>query len=219
MKKFRKMRAISLVAVLAVCISLLSGCGIFGFDAESYVMGGLNALYHGEVSDKYLRLVVDSREDCMAMYEENILNEAKNFGQMFYVYINDEPDEELISLYRDVFARSKYEVGEAVETDSGYTVPVTVYPIDLFVNCTAALDEYDSEFTERFSKGEFEGIDGSELQRQYLLAMIEILTAALPDSGYLDPVTVELRLTENSDGVYVISDDDYAELHKNIIAY
>lgn len=203
----------------AMCLTLLCGCGSRNFDAAAYVKGGLDVLYLGEVSDEYLKLVVDSREDCLAMYEENAVNEAENFGKMFYVDVNNEPEEALIQLYKDIFAKSKYEVGEAAEENGGYTVEVTVYPIDLFRTSYEALDMYDREFTQRFADGEFEGAAGSDIEKDYLQGMIDILRSGLDSLGYLDAVTVTLHLTDDGDGVYTINDDDYAELHRNIIAY
>lgn len=219
MKHILKIRVITAALTLAMCMGLLCGCGNHGFDAVAYVKGGLDALYLGEVSDEYLELVVDSREDCLAMYEENMLNEARNFGKMFYVDVNNEPEEALVQLYKDIFARSKYEVGEATEENGGYTVEVTVYPIDLFRTSYEALDMYDREFTQRFADGEFEGIAGSDIEKDYLQGMIDILRSGLEGCGYLDAVSVTLHLTDDGDGVYTITDDDYAELHKNIIAY
>lgn len=200
-----------------LCLGLLSGCG--SFDAAAYVKGGLDVLYLGEVSDEYLGLVVDSREDCLAMYEENILNEAENFGKMFYIDVNSQPDEALVTLYKDIFAQSRYEVGEAEKTASGYAVDVTVYPIDVFRSSYEALDMYDRDFTQQFSEGEYENISGSELQKEYLHGMIEIISGELPNLGYLEPVTVTVHLTLDADGVCHIDDGDYAELHNSIIAY
>lgn len=219
MKHILKIRVITAVLALAMCLGLLCGCGNHSFDAATYVKGGLDALYLGEVSDEYLELVVENREECLAMYEENMLNEARNFGKMFYVDVNNEPEEALVQLYKDIFARSKYEVGEATEENGGYTVEVTVYPIDLFRTSYEALDMYDSEFTQRFADGEFEGIAGNNIEKDYLQGMIDILRGGLEGCGYLDAVTVSLHLTDDGDGVYTINDEDYAELHKNIIAY
>lgn len=218
MKHTCKTRIITAVTVLAMCLCLLCGCGK-SFDAAAYVKGGLDVLYLGEVSDEYLELVVDSREECLAMYEENVLNEAVNFGRVFYVDVNSEPDEALIQLYKDIFAKSKYEVGDVSEDNGEYTVEVTVYPIDLFRNSYDELDMYDRDFTQRFADGEYEGLTGTELEKLFLLGMIEILNSGLADCGYLDPVTVELHLESGADGVYTINDEDYAALHKNIIAY
>ncbi len=200
-----------------MCLGLLSGCG--SFDATGYVKGGLDALYLGEVSDEYLELVVDSRDECLAMYEENILNEAKNFCQMFYVDVNGEPDEALVSLYKDIFARSRYEVGEAEKTAEGYTVKVMVYPIAVFTESYEELDMYDRDFTQRFNDGEFAEISGSELGKEYLHGMIDIIENSLEGAGYLEPETLVLHLSLDSDGTCHINDEDYAELHNTIIAY
>ncbi len=219
MNNSSKKCAISLILVLAMCLLMLCGCGK-SFDAASYVKGGLDVLYHGEVSDEYLKLVVESREECLEMYEENLQNEAKNFCELFYFYLGDEePAEEIVQLYRDIFAKSKYEIGEAEEKNGGYAVEVTVYPIDLFRTSYEALDRHDREFTQRFSYGEFSEMAGSEIEQLYLNEVIGILRAGIDSLGYLDPVKVTVQLDADGDGVYTISDEDYAELHKNIIAY
>lgn len=219
-------RIIPILLILVLCAGLLCGCGRNGegiikpkFDASAYVKGGLDVLYLGEVSDDYLELVVDTREDCLAMYEKNIRNEAENFCEMFYVAVNDEPDAALLQLYKDVFAKSRYEVGEAEKTDGGYAVPVTVYPMDIFRSSYEALDMYDRDFTERFSEGEFADVSGSELESAYLQGMIDILRDSVQNTGYLDPVTVTLQLSLDKDGVCHIDDAGYAELHNSIIAY
>ncbi len=219
MNNCSKKCVIPLMLVLAMCLSLLCGCGK-SFDAAAYVKGGLDVLYHGEASDEYLELVADSREECLEMYEENLQNEAKNFCELFYFYIGDEePAEEIVQLYRDIFAKSKYEIGEVKEKNGGYSVEVTVYPIDLFRTSYGALDLHDREFTQRFSYGEFSEMPGSEIEQLYLNEVIGILRAGVDSLGYLDPVTVTVQLKADGDGVYAINDEDYAELHKNIIAY
>lgn len=217
MKTGHKIRIVPLLIVLALCITLLSGCG--GFDAEGYVLGGLDALYKGEVSDEYLALVVDSRSDCLAMYEENMLNEARNFCKMFYVAVNSEPDESLVQLYKDIYAKSRYEVTSSTKTDEGCTVEVTVYPMDIFRKSSEALDAYDHNFNQRFSDGEFAEINGNELEKEYLLGMVSVISEEVPELGYLEPVTVTLHLTFDENGICHIDDGEYALLHNSIIAY
>ena len=217
MKTEPQIRIIPMLTVLALCITFLCGCG--GFDAGGYVLGGLDALYKGEVSEKYLALVADSREDCLAMYEENMLNEARNFCKMFYVAVNSEPDESLVQLYKDIYAKSRYEVTSTTKTDEGYTVELTVYPVDIFRTSAEALDAYDSDFNQRFSDSEFAEISGSELEKEYLLGMVNVISEAVSDMGYLDPVTVTLHLTLDENGIYQTDDGEYALLHNSIIAY
>lgn len=208
----------TLAAAAMLCLLLLCGCGA-DFDPAAYVKGGLDVLYLGEVSEEYLELVVDTREECLAMYEENVLNEAENFGETFFVGVNDEPDEALRDFFRAVFAKSSYEVGEVTETETGYTVAVKISPIDIFTVSYEALEEHDRDFTRRFADGEFEELSGGEIEKLYLQGMIDILSSALDNCGYLDSVTVSLRLEKDEGGVFTVNSEDYAEFHSHIIAY
>lgn len=208
-------RAVALMLIICLCAVL---CGCAGsFDAHTYVQGGLDVLYRGEVSEEYLKLVTDSEADCLAAYGENVQAEVKSFCERFYLDENNTADIE--ELYKGVFAAVKYETGEAEKTDTGYCVPVTVQPLSLFRDSYELLDKYDREFTQRFADGEFAELEGSAIESEYVVGMIELLSAELDDPQYLDAETVMLHLKSDGKGVYTLDPDDMAQLHETLIAY
>ena len=236
--RFFTRRNITVFLLLAMCAVLLCGCGKSneaengidsgfpvlkkihgGFDAQAYVQGGLDVLYKGEVSEEYLALITDSRGECLEAYEDNIFREAENFCSTFYVGENKEPDAALVELYRAVFAKSRYEVAEAEKTAEGYTVAVTVYPLDIFRESYEALDKFDREFTQRFADGEFAEVAGDAIEREYLAGMLELLSARVDTAGYLEPVTVTVHLDKGRNGTYTVNPDDIALIHNNILPY
>ena len=234
--RFFTRRNITVFLLLAMCAVLLCGCGKSneaessigfpqlkkvhgGFDAQAYIQGGLDVLYRGEVSEEYLALITDSRGECLEAYEDNVVSEAENFCSTFYVGENKEPDAALVELYRDIFAKSRYEVAEAEKTAEGYTVAVTVYPLDIFRESYEALDKFDREFTQRFADGEFAEVAGDAIEREYLAGMLELLSARVDTAGYLEPVTVTVHLDKGRNGTYTVNPDDIALIHNNILPY
>lgn len=208
-------RAVTLLLTICLCAVL---CGCAGsFDAHDYVQGGLDVLYKGEVSEEYLKLVSDSKADCLAAYGENVQAEVKSFCERFYLDENNTADIE--ELYKGVFAAVKYETGEAEKTATGYCVPVTVQPLSLFRDSYELLDKYDREFTQRFADGEFAELEGSAIESEYVAGMIDLLSAELDEPQYLDAETVMLHLKSEGKGVYTLDPDDMAKLHETLIAY
>ena len=81
----RFLRVMSLILALALCTSLLAGCGRDekpeptvkptepSFDPVAYVKGGLDAVYLGEYSDEYLTMLGgETKESCAERYERGM---------------------------------------------------------------------------------------------------------------------------------------------------
>ena len=69
-----------LCAVMLVCS--LTGC-ISTFDAKAYVQGNLDVVYLNKITDEYLKIVTNSKEELNEIYETGLAVEADYFASYF----------------------------------------------------------------------------------------------------------------------------------------
>ena len=212
---------------LMACIMLfsLAGCSS-SFDASKHVKGNLDAIYLGIFDEEYVDSIVDTLEECQASYEEGLSYEAQFFMQysdMDETLLSDETKQEIVDLYRDIYSHSKYDVGDATESNGTYLVSVTIHPMDIIQKFL----EEDNEalmttWEERGAAGEFEEMSDAEFEEAWARLIIDAVKARLDNIGYLDPETISVQVVkeEGDDGeYYIISDSDFQRIDEVMIAY
>ncbi len=204
-------------AVLAVLLALsLAGCGTAMSDASvMLVQGNLDEIYLGKYDSGFLELV-DSTE---AVAEENYLQgletEAQYFAYYFDIeYLTDELESEIVELYKDIYAHSRYEVGEVAKiNDTTYGVSVTVYPVDIMQK---VVEQSEAAIT-ALNEQTFETYE--EYDSAWAEMFITLCRDNLDSIGYLDPVDMVVQVTQNSDGVWTIYESDFNRVDAAIISY
>ena len=124
-----------------------------------------------------------------------------------------------IEFYRAAYQNSRYEVGEAVKSDSGFTVEVTIEPIDLFSAAIDELNSYITELEESLNAGVFDEMTEEEFYYEYASGMMAICEANDDDPPHVEPVTLAILVTQDEDGLYTISDSDFQRIDAEMIYY
>lgn len=218
----KKIRIVALLMVVAMSAALLTGCG-GSIPAKELVQGNLDAVYLGKYSEEYLKMVDIDKAQAEKDYESGIETEVEYFAQYFAIDLSmcsDSTKEKIADLYRDIYAKSKYEVGSESSNGDTYLVELTVYPIDIFekiINEDA--DDFDTLWQARVDDGEFDEMSDAELMEAWTQAIIELVSARIPNIGYLDPQTISVQVTKNDDETYAIDDGDFQRIDSLIIQY
>jgi hypothetical protein len=218
-------KKIALLLALVMAIGLLGGCDAFSaFQSGSdkyapYVQSLLDMAYKNK-TDKYLELVDDTKQSADEYYEEEMMASwADSLASYFLIekeMLNDDTiNQRLLDVTKEIFAKAKYEVAEAVKTDDYYTVKLTIEPI---VYCELALTEaqnYSNSMVERAKSGEFGEVtvndDGSlsgfaddneyvEWEKQYALGMLDVMESFVSKIEYADPVEKIVKIEEDDEG-------------------
>ena len=222
------MRTHGLKACVAVLLCLLclglGGCGAFDADdAAALVQGNLDVVYKGEYTGEYLTQVAMTAEQADAVYQDALLTEAQYFAGIFDVdteLIGDEATAEIVELYRQVYTLCRYEVGEVNRSGDGYTVEVTVYPVDVFSRFMAEDSEaFMQSWQDKLAGADFAGKTRQEIEALWAADLLSAARARLADVGYLEPQVVNVRVVVDSEGYYTIDDADWDLIDELLIAY
>ena len=229
--KLKLTRILCLVLAVSLCAGLLCGCGGSDepketpavFDPEAYVKGGLDAVYLGVYSDEYLKILgADSDKACAESYERGMAVSLDVFAGYFNISPDDCSDEtraELLGLMKDIYKCAKYEVGAASESDGGYTVKVTVYPIAAVAD--AAREDYPAfadGAAQRLAMGEFDK-GGQSFDDWWAQSIADMVRIRLSAKEYLEPVEVSIEVSKNADGTYILSSEALSEIDQHIVSY
>lgn len=210
---------ISALCVLLAAV-LLVGCGKATYDPKVQVQGNLDAQYLNKYSEDYLKTAVNTKEELDRIYEKGLELEAEYFINYFDIRIDQCPDgtkDRIIRLYRNIYAKSKYEVGDAAKSGENYLVSVTIYPIDIFKKI---IDEDMDPLMDNWRKDDtLYNITDEELETEWADRVIKMCEARLGSIGYLEPETVSVQIIKNEEGYYTINGSDVNRIDKLIIMY
>lgn len=214
--------------VLALAASLLGACDSYSnrdaVDYGTYVKSLLDLDYKG-ITDQYLELVDDTKENAESFYPNCMESWAYVLAENYQLYAAGEDEEvynALLTLTKDIFSHVKYEVAEAVKSGDYYTVEVTLYPMRFTEITEDEIQAYQTEFNSAAGAGEF-GEYGSDeadtlaAEIVYAEKILGILEKSVSQIEYADPVSKIVKITKDEDGFYGISDADYADLENYLI--
>lgn len=128
--------------------------------------------------------------------------------------------EELSTMYRQVYAHSKYTVESASEVDdTTFGVKVTVEPIDIFHQVADALnngaaDELNSSYPDQMTDEEY-----LAYEIEWVELFMDLTYEKLPQLGYLEPQTLLVQVALGDDDYWTIPDEDFWSLDALIIDY
>lgn len=216
-------KTISVVLALVLCVGIMSGCGA-SFDPSAFIKGGLDANYLGVFSDEYTNMIVDGDKDELAEdYEESMEGAAEAFAAYFEIDLDacgDEVRAELTQLVKDIYAKSKYEIGDSTKSGDKYLVDVTVYPMDILTKIVDEdYEDFYNDIADRDEAGEFNEMSDEEFELVWANGIMDLLKARLATVDYLDPVTVSVQIVaDEEDGLYTMSDTDFQHVDELMIA-
>lgn len=205
----KKMLALMLALVTTLS---LSGCSLFAqFDAAGYTQAVLDAATKAEF-DKYIELTNSSTEDAQAEYDEVLESFLAEFEA---VSISDELLANYKQLFVDLLAKTKYTVGEAEKDGKNFLVPLTIEPLIIYEGFNAEVEEATAAFQEEVmaeynESGEMPSED--EIYERSFQLIYDIMSARLASATYGEPQTITVTVSQNSDGLWGISDSDYKNM-------
>lgn len=201
-------RMLALMLALAATLSL-SGCSLFAqFDASGYTQAVLDATTRAEF-DKYIELTNSTAEDAQAEYDEVLESFLAEFKSLS---ISDELLENYKQLFIDLLAKTKYSVGEAEKDGNNFLVPLTIEPLIIYEGFNDEVEEATAAFQEEViaeynESGEMPSDE--EIYERSFQIMYDIMSARLASATYGEPQTLTITVSQNSDGLWNISDSDY----------
>lgn len=222
-KSVKRIAAFVLTLVIAVSLTACGG-GVTADDAKMLVQGNLDELYLGKFDADYLKLVDSSEEESQQSYQDGLEVEAEVFAYYFDIEnLTDELKAEIVDLYKDIYAQSKYTVGDASKLDeSTYAVKVTVSPLDIFVLVNDAFDEALQPFYDKYASVDISAMSDDEYDaydKEWAEAVINLCKEKLPEMGYLEERSLVIQVTLDEDDYWTMSGDDFYNLDEIIIEY
>lgn len=221
-----KTTALALTLSLALLLPLSAcGGGLSADDAQLYVQGILDENYLGKSDPDFLKLIDITEEEVEATYAGSLETEAQFFLDSFVESELPQEDqdrllEELSTMYRQVYAHSKYAVESASEVDdTTFGVKVTVEPIDIFHQVAdelsnGAADELNSRYPDQMTDEEY-----LAYEIEWVELFMDLTYEKLPQLGYLEPQTLLVQVALGDDDYWTIPDEDFWALDALIIDY
>lgn len=203
MKKFTAM----LTAVLMT--GLLAACGQ-KFDAAGYTKALLDNSYKND-STAFVEMELGTEEEAAEIYEQTLDAGMESMGMLASIDLTEEQVEEYRDLFAQIFAGTKYTVGEAEEQEDGsFVVNVSYEQMNVFV---PTMTDYFAKLTEVSNEWVASGTEPTE-EEMYAVALDylkESFETALENVTYDEPAETTIRI-ELVDNVYTPNEDDVMNL-------
>lgn len=217
--------------LLALCL-LLTGCSgreeklreLTEEDAILYVTGVLKEFYLGEFDPDYLELVGIDEHEAEHAFENSLGVEAQYFISLYGI---DEPTEELYEelqeMYREIYSHARFQVLSATrEEDGSFSVTVEIEPIDIIRESNTPLtqalapwyEKYPKEVQSTMTTEEWEAAD-----QEWSRIIVDTVKERLPQLGHMEAKQVTVKLAQEEDGFYTLSNEDFSLLNDLIIDY
>ena len=231
----------ALVAALALILSLSACGGDNGTkNAKVYIQGLMDETYLGVFNKDYLDLVDatenEAEEDYLGGLEAEYYNRFVPNFSIDDSYVTEETRDAAIDLLADVYKNAKYTVKDPTKSGENYAVEVEVEPVAVFYDVYEEdmneefYDTFNADFPE-FDDGTLDAMDQGSAEYEafwtryenaWLEAVIGLSRARL-DAGNVtyqdaDSIIVQFK-PDPADGLYTITDTDFQNLDKLILAY
>lgn len=170
--------------------ALLTACGT-RLDMQSYLQAMLDLSYKGDTTD-YVNLELGTAEEAVLVFERGIDSEMSSFQEK--LMISQALEEDFRNLFKEIYGKAKYTVGEAVkESDGSYTVEITYERMKVFEPMFAIYNEKIAALP-----GQWAELDNPPSQEEMRENMNEALRDALRESieqvEYEEPQTLTIRI-------------------------
>lgn len=205
------MKRKTVTILLAICLSaalLCTACGAASFDPVAYTKGNLDAAFHAEYDEEFINSLDDgTTKESLEADNQQIIDEMveETLGSLGISDSNAELNATLGDMFKNVFAATKYEMGEATEGEDGaYDVAVTVYPL---LDYARICNDEDDVLTDAVIDKVTYDMSDEELYIVLINELCAQVNAALENPTYGDAQTASLHLFVNDDGYYDIDED------------
>ena len=175
----------------------LTGCGAEVFDASGYTKACLDAVYHEEY-EAYTTFVGCTIDEAKADMDEQSRLSVSNELSSLDITVTEEQANKYLILLKEIEDLAKYEIGQAEETENGFLVSVTVYPVTVYEQF---LDGIDTVYQN--------AADNDSLSDETVFPlMIDYLEKCIENVQYKEALETSIQVTEDSEGIWQISEDE-----------
>lgn len=211
------MKRVLIVGLVVAVMMTFVGCKKKEFDAAGYVKATLDMTMKGETED-YIKFVGCSKEEALKDYEDTLDEAVEQFGEFG---VNEEALEEFRQFSIDLYKAVKYEVKEAQkEKDGSYTVKVETEKMNVFAGAMEKFEEAAESYVEEAVAAALEGgeqLTDEKMAQDLYGKVIELFKESLANATYQEPTTVEVKVSQDDDGVWEIPEKDFEVLELSLI--
>lgn len=211
------MKRVLIVGLVVAVMMTFAGCKKKEFDAAGYVKATLDMTMKGETED-YIKFVGCSKEEALKDYEDTLDEAVEQFGEFG---VNEEALEEFRQFSIDLYKAVKYEVKEAQkEKDGSYTVKVETEKMNVFAGAMEKFEEAAESYVEEAVAAALEGgeqLTDEKMAQDLYGKVIELFKESLANATYQEPITVEVKVSQDDDGVWEIPEKDFEVLELSLI--
>lgn len=211
------MKRVIIVGLVVAVMMTFAGCKKKEFDAAGYVKATLDMTMKGETED-YIKFVGCSKEEALKDYEDTLDEAVEQFGEFG---VNEEALEEFRQFSIDLYKAVKYEVKEAQkEKDGSYTVKVETEKMNVFAGAMEKFEEAAESYVEEAVAAALEGgeqLTDEKMAQDLYGKVIELFKESLANATYQEPTTVEVKVSQDDDGVWEIPEKDFEVLELSLI--
>lgn len=218
-------KVLTLLFAGLICVSLTACGGLTEEEASTVVQSELDYFYYNKASDEFLELCGTSKEEIDTIYneglEEGIEEVLVTFG-LDESAVDQDLKDTVLNYASKVFNNVKFEVGAATKVDDYFTVPVTIYPIDM---TNLLSDDAYNEIYASIEDQYYDGMTEEELYNAAFTTIFQYMTDEMDQTGsitYADPVTLTVKVVpvdEDSTKYYQIDNDDLETISNSVVLY
>lgn len=221
--KIKRIAAWILVLTMALTLCACGGNSM-ATRATQLVQGNMDELYLDKADADYLAMVDSTAEESHQDYLDGLEVEAEIFAYYFEISnLTDDLKDEIVELYKEIYSKAKYSVGDATKLDeSTYAVKLVVSPLNIFDLVTEDLYDATEAFTEKYDGVDIDAMSDEEFNaydREWAEIIINLCWEKLPDMGYMDEKSMAVQVTLDDDGYWSIHEDDFYSMDELIIYY
>lgn len=195
-------RNVSLAMAAMMALMLFTGCGMKPDDAKAYVQATLDAGYKADFGE-YAKITDSTEEEAQKLFDNNIDTVTNSLG-FTALGVSDETTEKYRGLLKEIFAKVKYTVGEAKETDGSFEVEVQAEPMEIF---SGIQDELVAKLQKEVEKSDGQ-IKEDEINQLAIDMLYDLLSEKLAEVTYGEAQTITVHVTKNSNNVWNITESD-----------
>lgn len=126
-------------------------------------------------------------------------------------------------MYAEIYKHAKFEVVSAAEQDDGsFSVKINVEPINIVQLVEADWEEVMDPFYEKYPMDVQNSMTDEEYQamdEEWARMIVDLYLEKLPETSNLESQSTTVQLEKDTDGYYIITEDDFNRLDGMIIDY
>ena len=215
----KKLAAVFSAALLCL---VLAGCGK-DFSAADLLQANLDLLYKGECSDIALKDLALSSAEAQQMYQDGLNNEAANFAAYFDINLDLLPADaktRLTQLCGQICQLAEYKVGAQNKITDGYSVELIVQPLDIMQRfADEDAEAVTAAWQAKMDSGQLDKLTDAEHEAVWAEGILQAISARAAAPTYQEEQTLHIKVIKDTDGAYIIDDEDWQQVIRLLIPY